>query len=456
MIQGSIHLLSQILQTDLHQISPETPFTAISTDTRQLEPGSVFIALKGENFDGHAFLDRAWERGAIAAITDRPVAGPHLRVPDTLLAYQQIAHWWRHHFSIPVIAITGSAGKTTTKELLAGALHRYGPVLKSPANHNNDIGVAQTLLQLRSDHRFAVLELAMRGPGEIGRLARTAAPTHGLILNIGYAHIGRLGSRTAIAQAKCELLAVCPHIQPILNGEDDLLLETARSLITQTPITFGLDRGDVRGRWDAQAQAIQLQNHEPDRLWPVPLPGRHQALNWMAVLATIQTLGLPLEPLQSPLCLDDELAGRHRRLQLANDLQIIDETYNAAPEAMIAALHLLSQIPGQRRWAILGPMRELGEQAAELYARIGQVSAGLPIDQLWVLDPDQEMAPLLLPFSADQVRSFDSGSDLMQALIQQVRPGDRLLFKAARAMQLELLMQGFIDRWQQTKVIDPS
>ncbi len=445
MIQGSIATLAQVLQSRPHQISTDQTFSALSTDTRQLQPGAIFIALRGETFDGHRFIPQAFERGAIAAITDRPISGPHLQVTDTLIAYQQIAHWWRQQFTLPVIAITGSAGKTTTKEMLAQALSRYGLVLKSPANHNNDIGVAQTLLQIRPDHQFVVLELAMRGPGEIARLTRTAVPTHALILNIGSAHIGRLGSREAIAQAKCELLIAAPQALPILNGEDDLLLETAHALGHRSPITFGLDRGDLQGTWQPEAQQIQLG----DRILPTPLPGRHQALNWVAVLATIQSLGLPLDPLQIPLDLEIELTGRHRCHRLSHDLQIFDETYNAAPEALIASLQMLSQISGRRRWAILGPMRELGDFAPALYDQIAQATAELSLDHLWVLDPDQEMIPLLHGFPPEKTRSFTTPMTLLEALVLQLQPGDRLLFKAARAIQLETVMQQLIQRWNQ-------
>lgn len=445
MIQGSIATLAQVLQSQPQQISADRMFSALSTDTRQLQPGSVFIALRGESFDGHRFIPQAFEQGALAAITDRPISGPHLQVADTLIAYQQIAHWWRQQFAMPLIAITGSAGKTTTKEMLAQALGRYGTVLKSPANHNNDIGLAQTLLQIRSEHQFVVLELAMRGPGEIARLARTAVPTHALILNIGSAHIGRLGSRQAIAQAKCELLTAAPQALPILNAEDDLLLATAHSLGHRSPLTFGLDGGDLQGKWHPETQQIQLG----DQILPLPLPGRHQALNWMAVLATIQSLGLSLDPLQTPLDLETELTGRHRCHRLPQDLQILDETYNAAPEALIASLQMLSQIPGHRRWAILGPMRELGDFAPDLYAQIGRATAELNLDRLWVLDPDQEMIPLLQPFPPEKTRSFATATSLLTALVPQLQPGDRLLFKAARAIQLETVMQQLIQRWTQ-------
>jgi UDP-N-acetylmuramoyl-tripeptide--D-alanyl-D-alanine ligase len=447
MVQGTLGALATLLQAEIQGEFTAQAFSGISTDTRQLSPGSVFVALQGETFDGHTFAAQAMEQGAVAVVASQPVQAPHLLVSDTLEAYQQIGRWWRSQFAIPLIAITGSAGKTSTKEMLAAALARYGSVLKSQANHNNDIGVTQTLLQIRSEHAFVVLEMAMRGPGEIARLARTAQPTHAIITNIGSAHIGRLGSRQAIAQAKCELLAELGAGIAILNGEDDLLLQTAQQVWSGSTLTYGLDRGAVRGQWDAQASSIAVNGVS----LPLPLPGRHQALNWMAVLATIQSLELSFDPLHSPLPLPADLEGRNQCLTLPGDVQILDETYNAAPEAMMAALHLLKQTPARQHWAILGPMRELGSFASDLYAKVGAVAANLELDHVLVLDPDVEMQPLLQALAPSVGQHFSSSTDLLQTLLDQVQPGDRLLFKAARAIQLEQLMQQFIAGWRPEK-----
>jgi UDP-N-acetylmuramoyl-tripeptide--D-alanyl-D-alanine ligase len=435
-------LLQTPLQGDPHLLG--LPVQAICTDSRQLQPGSVFVALRGERFDGHDFIPQALARGAVAVISQRPVAGPHFQVSDTLAAYQRIARGWREQFPPSVVAITGSAGKTTTKEMLAAALSRYGTVLKSEANHNNDIGVAQTLLQMRPEHQFVVLEMAMRGPGEIRRLAQMAQPTHALITHIGTAHIGRLGSRAAIAAAKCELLQELGQGVALLNGEDPLLLSTAASLWSGQTLTYGLDRGDLRGEWDPQAQTVTVEG----LTLPVPLPGRHHALNWMGVLAALRSLGLDWERLREPIALPTHLEGRNRHLKLAGDVEIWDETYNASPEAMIAALHLLAQTPGKRRWAILGPMRELGEHAPQLYAEVGRAAAPLGLDRVLLLDPEGEMQPLLDQKPAAQAERCEEVSELLEVLLHQVQAGDRLLFKAARAVELERVLHRFLQEWQ--------
>lgn len=417
---------------------PGLKFRGISTDSRTVQAGELFLALRGESFDGHRFIEVAFARGAVAVLVDCPTELPHLWVADTLVAYQALARWWRSRFALPVIGITGSVGKTSTKEMLAAALGYYGPVLKSAANHNNDIGVPQTLLQLNSHHQFAVLEMAMRGPGEIARLAATAQPTHGLITGIGRAHIGRLGSQVAIAKAKCELLASLDSGVAILNGEDALLLTTAAHFSTET-YRFGLQPGtsDLKAQWQEQALVIDHGDHH--HRYPVPLPGRHQAMNYLAALTTLHSLGLDLTPLQAGIQLDTEGAGRNQTVLTPDDITILDETYNAAPEAMQAALALLVSEPAPAYWAVLGPMRELGEAAPAIYQELGEYAATLPLSGLLLYDPEQELHNLGL----DTAETFDTITALVQRLEALVKPGDRILCKAARSIQLERVIQQF-------------
>ena len=236
-------------------VNPETTVVGITTDTRTVQPGELFVALEGETFDGHAFAQQAVEKGAIAAITRQGVlpaetSFPYIEVDDTLAAYQAMARWWRQQCNIPVIAITGSVGKTTTKELVSAALGQFGAVLKTQANFNNEIGVPKTLLSLETQHDYAVVEMGMRGLEEIALLAQIAEPTIALITNVGTAHIGRLGSRAAIAQAKCELLRELPAgSTAVLNGDDARLMSTADKVWSGRTITYGLASGDVKGDW---------------------------------------------------------------------------------------------------------------------------------------------------------------------------------------------------------------
>jgi len=350
----------------------------IVSDSRKLKTGELFVALTGENFDGHGFVAAAIAQGAVAAIVSHEWAKseaakglPVLAVRNTLTAYQDLARWWRTQFQQPVISVTGSVGKTTTKEIIASMLACYvsphKQVHKSQANHNNDIGVAQTLLAIAPEqHDFVVVEMGMRGLGEIERLARTALPTVSVITNVGTAHIGRLGSREAIAQAKCELLAETPTDgTAILNASNPLLLEMASKVWQGKTITYGLGVGDING--ELIGDRLQVGN----LTWDLPLPGRHNALNFLAGLAVLKALNLDWQQTTQGIGKLDLPFGRAQLYQLPHDVVILDETYNASPEGMLAALRQLSDMPAKRHWVVLGTMKELGEMSTQLHRQVG-------------------------------------------------------------------------------------
>jgi UDP-N-acetylmuramoyl-tripeptide--D-alanyl-D-alanine ligase len=408
----------------------------ITTDSRAVTPGSLFVPLIGERFDGHDYLETALANGAALVLSEKPVSVPHLRVADTLTAYQCLGRWWREHFTIPIVAVTGSAGKTTTRELIRAVLATAGSVLASTGNENNDIGVPKLLLQLDETHRFCVVEMGMRGPGEIARLAQCALPNVAVITNVGSAHIGRLGSLQAIADAKCELLAeMDSECTAILNGEDERLLATSANVWTGSRLTFGLDTGDLRSKL------------EGDTLWvegipfPVLLPGRHNVLNFLAALAVARSLGLDLSTISTQLNSVALPEGRSHFVQIAG-LTLIDETYNSAPESAQAALALLAQLPGTRRIAVLGQMRELGEFSADAHHKVGQLCAQLGLDQLFVLAGEDTDA-LAKGAKPIPVEIFLDQETLAQRLAQFAQPGDCILFKASRAIGLERVLKAF-------------
>jgi UDP-N-acetylmuramoyl-tripeptide--D-alanyl-D-alanine ligase len=417
--------------------------TGITTDTRRLQSGHLFLALRGEKFDGHDFAGVAVEKGAIAVIADRRAAPdlngvPQLQVEDTLLAYQQIARWWRDQFDIPVIAVTGSVGKTTTKELIAAVLSTKGNVLKTQANYNNEIGVPKTLLELGSEHDYAVIELAMRGPGQIALLAQIARPTVGVITNVGTAHIGLLGSEQAIANAKCELLAEMPSTSvAVLNHDNQRLIETAATVWQGQTLTYGLEGGDLQG------QLIDPETLEVEgRQLPVPLAGRHNALNYLGALAVAKQLEVDWASLTKGLSVELP-SGRSRRYDLPNDIVILDETYNAGLESMLAALQLLAQTPGKRHIAVLGAMKELGERSPEFHQQVGKMAQQLDLDALLVLVNDPEAEAIATGAASLLTECFSSYEALVKRLEELVRSGDRILFKASRSVGLDRVVNQF-------------
>lgn len=447
----NINKLCEILQpkaVDFLDQKGDSLLSRISTDTRHLSQGEAFLALRGETFDGHTFVESALEKGASVLIVDHPISVispkqiPQIIVSDTLVAYQKIAHWWRNQFKIPLIGITGSVGKTTTKELIAGCLGIYGKVHKTEANYNNEIGVPKTLLALTGDHDYAILEMAMRGRGEIALLSQIARPDIGIITNVGTAHIGRLGSREAIAEAKCELLAEMPPTSvAILNHDNPLLLKTAAQVWSGERITYGLEGGDLRGKI-VEKDILEVEGVR----FPLPLPGRHNALNYLAALAVTKVLGLDWTDLTKGIKVDLP-KGRSQRYVLPSDVVTLDETYNAGLESMVAALQLLKDTTGSRHIAVLGAMKELGEKSPELHQQVGKTAKALGIDRLLVLVDDPQAEAIAVGATGIETICLKTKEELGQTLMEMVISGDRLLFKASNSVGLQQVVEQFKQQW---------
>jgi UDP-N-acetylmuramoyl-tripeptide--D-alanyl-D-alanine ligase len=452
MVYSSLTDLAQVLDASLSSVPMEDRqrlVSNITTDSRNIRGNSLFVALKGEKFDGHHFVDSAIAGGALAAVVNHdqvPPRCPCLAVSDTLAAYQSLGRWWRTQQQTQIIAVTGSVGKTTTKELIAAALGTQGSVLKTQANYNNEIGVPKTLLQLEPHHDFGVVEMGMRGPGEIALLTQIATPDIAVITNVGTAHIGRLGSEQAIANAKCELLAELPaHGVAVLNYDNARLMATAHGVWSGRIITYGLTGGDVQGQLlDSQTLMV-----DGVRL-PLPLPGQHNAQNLLAAIAVMQALHLDWRTLASGLTVELP-SGRAQRIQLPNDILLLDETYNAGAESMTAALRLLAETPGQRHLAVLGTMKELGNQSVVLHGRVGNVVQQLRLDALWTLADFEAAEALAHGAEGVPTQAFQDHTALAERLAAELRPGDRVLFKASRSVELDRVVKQLLHMMESTR-----
>lgn len=429
----------------------DQPLGPVCTDSRQLVTGAFFVPLVGERFDGHRFLAEAAARSAQAAVVATAWSDPmpsgllHWRVNDTLEAYQMLARAHRRQLPCPVVAVTGSAGKTTTRELIRAALAPLGVVQASSSNNNNDVGVPLTVLGVGPEHGAAVIEMGMRGPGEIARLSRCAEPQIAVITNIGTAHIGRLGSRDAIAAAKCEITASLAADGLVVIPAGDPLLEAALAQCWRGRVRRVALEGDaleaVRpeapvdrlGVVDAGAGVLRLDGFAIR----LPLEGRHNARNLLLALTVAEELGVPLAQLQ-----DLQVAvpgGRNRRMELAG-IQVLDETYNASPEAVLAALELLAQQAG-RRFAVLGTMLELGDQSVALHRQVAERAVACGIDGLVLVMAGAEADAMAEAAAAlPRLQRVDTPEQAVPVLAAWLQSGDTLLLKASRGVALERLL----------------
>ena len=424
-------------------VNPDQPVGTICTDSRQLKAGDFFVPLVGERFDGHRFLEQLPALGGQGAVVSLDWTAPlpsgllHWRVDDTLAAYQQLALLHRRQLGLPLVAVTGSAGKTTTRELIRAVLAPLGAIQASDGNNNNDIGVPLTVLGAGSDHAALVIEMGMRGPGEIARLSRCTEPDVAVITNIGTAHIGRLGSREAIATAKCEITAALHPQGVVVIPAGDPLLEQALAAVWQGRVLR------VRLEDDPDITADLIGAVRNDRLLldqasiPLPLDGRHNARNLLLALAVGSHLGV--DPASAAQLQVNIPGGRNRRLQQGG-LTLLDETYNASPEAVLAALDLLADQPG-RRFAVLGTMLELGDRSVELHQQVAARAAALKLDGVVLVDGgDEGQAMANVASGLDRLALVATPEAAAAPLGQWLQAGDVVLLKASRGVALERLI----------------
>lgn len=440
----------------------EREVAGYSIDSRTIKAGQLFFALPGEKVDGHRFVGEALAKGACGAVVTRLPQGLEadweqaglIVVPDVLKAMQQLATAIRVEAGIPIVAVTGSNGKTTTKDLIAAVLSSRYNTLKTEGNFNNELGLPLTLLSLEKHHQMGVVEMGMRGLGQIRELCQIARPDYGVITNIGTAHYELLGSRENIAKAKGELPDSLPDTgAAILNRDDSWSVRLGEELKSKRPhlpvIYYGFHHS-------AQVRATQLEHLDTGVEFLVswegasckaflPLPGAHNVQNALAAIAVGLINHVPLRDCIDSLAQVVISEKRLERVPGIRETTIIDDTYNANPGSVMASLEVLALAPGERKIAVLGSQRELGSLAEKGHREVGAKVAELEIDYLltvgrearWIADEALKQG-----MGAKQVYSLDNNQEAIQVLQQQLQPGDVVLVKGSRALAMEEIVRG--------------
>lgn len=427
----------------------EQEVQGIVTDSRKVEEGFLFVPIKGARVDAHDFIDGVMEKGALCTLTERELGEksfPYIKVNSSLQAVKDIAEFYLKQLSIPVVGITGSVGKTSTKEMIAAVLEEKYNVLKTKGNFNNELGVPLTVFGLRPDHEIAVLEMGISDFGEMHRLAKIARPDTCVITNIGLCHLEFLKSRDGILKAKTEIfdfLESDGHV--ILNGDDDKLI-TVRDVKGIKPLFFGVD--NHQGVWADEIESkglkgISCQIHAGEESFKVliPIPGRHMVYNALAGTAVGLTYGMNMEEIKKGIESLQSLSGRFHIIETGNRT-IVDDCYNANPVSMKASLDVLQDALG-RRVAILGDMGELGKEEVEMHREVGVYAAARDIDKIICvgeLAGDMAEAARLAAPTKDIVH-FAEKESLLEALPEMIRDGDTILVKASHFMEFEKVVE---------------
>lgn len=420
----------------------------IVLDSRKVEPGFVFVATVGEKADGHSFITEVFEKGAIGVVCEREpedLPGPCILVKDSFQALQDIAEFYRKQMPVPVVGVTGSVGKTSTKEFIASVLEQKYKTHKTRGNFNNEVGVPLTLLSMPEDTQAAVVEMGINHFGEMRRLSRMVKPDICVMTNIGQCHLEFLGSRDGILKAKSEIFDFMnPEGWVCLNGDDDKLasIEEVRG---KKPVRFGFSADndiwadEVVGK-GLLGSTARIHAGEMNFQAEIPLPGAHMIRNALAATAVGQKLGLTAEQIAVGIASVQAVSGRSRVAE-AGGLVLIDDCYNANPVSMKAAIDLLSLALG-RKVAVLGDMFELGEKEKELHAEVGAYAAAHGVDCLLCAGKlSESMYAAAKEAGMKDAHHFPDREALLLQLEKLLRPGDSVLIKASHGMGYEKIVE---------------
>lgn len=422
-------------------------FATVGIDSRVAAPGSLFVALKGPRFDGHDFLQQASAQGAVGALVQEPRDSPLplVKVSDTHVALGRLGAYWRSRFEIPVVAVTGSNGKTTVKAMLAAILSQAGPGTVTTGNLNNDIGVPLTLLKMKPGDRFAVVEMGMNHVGEIAHLTALARPTVAMITNAGAAHLEALGSVEAVARAKGEIFSgLQPQGVAVINHDDAYCGLWRRLAAGYEVITFGFGPGDVTGEAHCAASgctvsiSARLRRGRIDLVAKLKLLGRHNALNAIGAAAAALAAGADADQVVRGLAAMEPVAGRLESRAGHGGARVINDTYNANPGSVGAAIAVLQSLAGERV-LVLGDMMELGAGADARHAEVGAAARAAGIERLLAFGP---LSAAAVQAFGPGARHFDSVEALNEALLGIMHKGVVVLVKGSRSMRMERVVNG--------------
>jgi len=440
------------------KLTSDPEVALVTTDSREVKPGCIFVAFPGERFDGHDFAARALEQGAEYVVVNHPVPSvpeeKAILCPDSYHAMMVMGANYRSQYHPKMVGVTGSVGKTTTKQMTYAALSGFGETIKTEGNQNNELGMPRTLMRLESSTEYAVIEMGMSHAGEIDRLARAARPDVGIITCIGVSHIGNLGSQENICKAKLEICNGLPEGAPLVLNYDDPFLRKAVLPAHVRPVWFSLsdENADVcalsiRQETDGMSFVLEDQEHGTFVV-NIPAMGRHNVANALAAYCAATRLGCDAKRVIRGLS-NFEQTGRRQKVVDSEGVTVIEDCYNAGPESTEAALDILAGFHARangRCIAVLGDMLELGNRSAAEHYRIGRIAAA-KVDMLYTYGTNSErMVSGAITGGMKQkfVEHFDTHEDLAHMLKMRARPGDVILFKGSRGMRMEKALSLFL------------
>lgn len=445
--------VSEIAKVCGGEFNIDTEITSVAIDTRKIEKGCLFICIKGERFDAHRFIDEAFEKGAAAVMIseDVKIDKSYIKVDDTAKQMLSLAGYYRSKFDIPIVALTGSVGKTTTKEFTHLVVNSKYKAIKTLGNLNNEIGLPQMLFMLDSSTEAAVIEMGMNHFGEIHRLSTATQPTVGIITNIGVSHIENLGSREGILEAKLEILDGLKKGAPLLlNGDNDLLSTVKNDdyKIYFYAVDNDADFKAVDIKENPNTTSFTVQYFGKEQKITIPAIGKHNVYNALAAFAVGILLDIDAETAADALK-NYEPSGMRQKVVEINGITSIEDCYNASPDSMKAGITTLAGIQACKKIAVLSDMLELGEYSEQAHYDVGTMAAENKIDYLLCVGSD---AKYIVDGARDNgllnAYLFDSKQSLTDKLFEIAEKGDAVLFKASRGMKLEEVISEIYKRWE--------